>query len=84
MASGRGTVPYVDLQSQTAPISPMVKYSLETSQPVRLYYGQVVWIDQVGAAGDGTIIYRVNEAAPSTDTATATSSLGTAAFAVDR
>jgi lipoprotein-anchoring transpeptidase ErfK/SrfK len=58
------TVPYVDLQLQTAPISPMVKYSLETSQPVRLYYGQVVWIDQVGAAGDGTIMYRVNEAAP--------------------
>jgi lipoprotein-anchoring transpeptidase ErfK/SrfK len=58
------TVPYVDLQLQTAPISPMVKYSLETNQPVRLYYGQVVWIDQVGAAGDGTIMYRVNEAAP--------------------
>lgn len=58
------TVPYIDLQLQTAPISPMVKYSLETNQPVRLYYGQVVWIDQVGAAGDGTIMYRVNEAAP--------------------
>ncbi|MFH1185542.1 MAG: L,D-transpeptidase [Chloroflexota bacterium] len=58
------TVPYVDLQLQTAPISPMVKYSLETNQPVRLYFGQVVWIDQVGAGGDGTIMYRVNEAAP--------------------
>jgi hypothetical protein len=58
------TVPYVDLQLQTAPISPLVKYSLETNQPVRLYYGQVVWIDQVGAAGDGTIMYRVNEGAP--------------------
>ena len=58
------TVPYVDLQLQTAPISPMVKYSLETSQPIRLYYGQVVWIDQVGAAADGTVMYRVNEAAP--------------------
>jgi lipoprotein-anchoring transpeptidase ErfK/SrfK len=58
------TVPYVDLQLQTAPISPMVKYSLETNQPIRLYYGQVVWIDQIGAAGDGTIMYRVNEAAP--------------------
>lgn len=58
------TVPYVDLQLQTAPISPMVKYSLETNQPIRLYYGQVVWIDQIGAGGDGTILYRVNEAAP--------------------
>ena len=58
------TVPYVDLQLQTAPISPMVKYSLETNQPVRLYFGQVVWVDQVGAGGDGTIMYRINEAAP--------------------
>lgn len=58
------TVPYVDLQLQTAPISPLVKYSLGTNQPIRLYYGQVVWIDQVGAAGDGTIMYRVNESAP--------------------
>ena len=58
------TVPYVDLQLQTAPISPMVKYSLGTNQPVRLYYGQVVWIDQVGAGGDGTMMYRVNEGAP--------------------
>jgi len=58
------TVPYVDLQLQTAAISPMVKYSLETSQPIRLYYGQVVWIDQVGAGGDGGTVYRVNEAAP--------------------
>jgi hypothetical protein len=58
------TVPYVDLQLQTAPISPMVKYCLGTNQPVRLYYGQVVWVDQVGAGGDGTIMYRINEAAP--------------------
>lgn len=58
------TVPYVDLQLQTAPISPLVKYSLQTNQPIRLYYGQVVWIDQVGAGGDGTIMYRVNESAP--------------------
>jgi len=58
------TVPYVDLQLQTAPISPLVKYSLATNQPVRLYYGQVAWIDQVGAGGDGSIMYRVNEAAP--------------------
>lgn len=58
------TVPYVDLQLQTAPISPLVKYSLQTNQPVRLYYGQVVWIDQVGASGDGNLMYRINEAAP--------------------
>jgi hypothetical protein len=56
------TVPYVDLQLQTGPISPSVKYLLETSQPVRLYYGQVVWLDQVGSDANGTVVYRFNEA----------------------
>ncbi|MGZ6316223.1 MAG: L,D-transpeptidase [Anaerolineales bacterium] len=56
------TVPYVDLQIQNAPISPGVKYTLQTNQPLRLYYGQVVWIDQVGGDGSGQVIYRFNEA----------------------
>lgn len=56
------TVPYVDLQLLTAPASPSVKYSLETAQPVRLYYGQVVWLDQVGADANGVMSYRFNEA----------------------
>lgn len=57
------TVPYVDLilPQGALPISPAIKYDLETNQPIRLYYGQVVWIDQVGAAGDGSVLYRVNE-----------------------
>ena len=56
------TVPYVDLQIQNAPISPGVKFTLQTNQPLRLYYGQVVWIDQVGGDGSGNVAYRVNEA----------------------
>ncbi|HTP00099.1 MAG TPA: L,D-transpeptidase [Anaerolineales bacterium] len=56
------TVPYVDLQMQNAPISPGVKYTLETNQPLRLYYGQVIWADQVGGDGAGNVLYRVNEA----------------------
>lgn len=56
------TVPYVDLQIQNAAVSPAVKYSLETNQPLRLYYSQVVWIDQVATDASGTIFYRVNEA----------------------
>jgi len=56
------TVPYVDLQIQNAPISPGIKYTLETSQPIRLYYGQVIWADQVGGDGAGNVLYRVNEA----------------------
>jgi lipoprotein-anchoring transpeptidase ErfK/SrfK len=55
------TVPYVDLLLQGAPISPGIKYDLQTNQPVRLYYGQVVWIDQIGAGQDGAVLYRVNE-----------------------
>ena len=56
------TVPYVDLQIQNAPISPGIKYAMQYAQPVRLYYGQVVWIDQVGGDGAGSVLYRVNEA----------------------
>ena len=55
------TVPFVDIQVQNPPISPSVKYTLETAQPLRLYYGQVVWIDQVTADPSGAVMYRVNE-----------------------
>jgi hypothetical protein len=55
------TVQYVDLLLQGAPISPGIKYDLQTNQPVRLYYGQVIWVDQIGAGQDGTVLYRVNE-----------------------
>jgi hypothetical protein len=56
------TVPYVDLQILNSPISPGVKYTLGTNQPLRLYYSQVVWIDQVAADASGKIFYRFNEA----------------------
>jgi hypothetical protein len=56
------TVPYVDLQLQGSPISPGVKYTLQTQQPLRLYYGQVVWIDQVGSQDGHTILYLFDEA----------------------
>ncbi len=55
------TVPYVDLQIQNSPISPAMKYLLGNSQPIRLYYGQVVWIDAVGSQDGHTILYRFNE-----------------------
>jgi lipoprotein-anchoring transpeptidase ErfK/SrfK len=58
---GEVTVPYVDLILQGAAISPSTKFDLQTNQPIRLYYGQVVWIDQVGAGPDGTVLYRLNE-----------------------
>lgn len=55
------TVPYVDLRIQNAPISPAMKFLQEHTQPMRLYYGQVAWIDQVGGDGSGGVLYRVNE-----------------------
>src|SRR5678816_1224082 len=55
------TVPYVDMQVEGAPASPHVKFLLENNFPVRLYYSQVVWIDQVAAADGGVIWYRFNE-----------------------
>ena len=55
------TVPYVDLLLQGAAISPSSSTISQTNQPIRLYYGQVVWIDQVGAGPDGAVLYRVNE-----------------------
>lgn len=70
LSAGKGgfwaevTVPYVDLilPPGAAPISPGVKYTLQTNQPLRLYYGQVVWIDQIGGGANGSVLYRVDEA----------------------
>lgn len=56
------TVPYVDLQILNSPISPAMKFDIQNAQPIRLYYSQVVWIDQVGADANGQILYRFNEA----------------------
>jgi hypothetical protein len=55
------TVPYIDLQLLNAPISPAMKFLVENNQPIRLYYGQVVWIDQVNPDPSGVVYYRVNE-----------------------
>jgi len=55
------TVPYVDLVDQNPPIDPSVKYLTGLNQPVRLYYGQVVWMDKVGTDSTGKIVYRFNE-----------------------
>ena len=56
------TVPYVDLNVETAAsgsgwMHDLIAYGL---QP-RLYYSQVMWMDQVRTIDNGTIQYRVNE-----------------------
>lgn len=54
------TVPYVDMRLEGAAASPHIKTLLEGNFPVRLYYSQVVWIDQIAQDG-GVIFYRFNE-----------------------
>ena len=55
------TVPYVDMRLDGPALSPHVKYLLENNLPIRLYYSQVVWVDQIAAADGGVIWYRFNE-----------------------
>jgi len=55
------TVPYVDMQLEGAAASPHIKFLIENRLPIRLYYSQVVWIDQIVQGSDGTLLYRFNE-----------------------
>jgi len=56
------TVPYVDLFIDNPPIrSPSFRFVAESGQMPRLYYSQVVWIDQVRTDDTGRIMYRWNE-----------------------
>ncbi|RPJ21491.1 MAG: twin-arginine translocation signal domain-containing protein, partial [Chloroflexi bacterium] len=54
------TVPYVNLAHEGTVQSPWLKSNIEYNFPPRLYYGQVVWIDQVRAS-NGFTEYRWNE-----------------------
>jgi hypothetical protein len=55
------TVPYADMRLDGPAISPHIKYLVENNFPIRLYYSQVVWIDQVAAGEGGVVWYRFNE-----------------------
>jgi L,D-transpeptidase catalytic domain len=55
------TMPYADMRLEGPALSPHIKYLLENNMPIRLYYSQVVWIDQIAAADGGVIWYRFNE-----------------------
>jgi hypothetical protein len=64
--SGRGgfwaevTVPYVDLTHDGVQASPWLRDLIAYNFPPRLYYGQVVWIDQIRTS-NGFTEYRWNE-----------------------
>jgi len=56
------TVPYVDIYIDNPPFrTPSFKYINETGGMPRLYYSQVIWIDQVRTDETGRVQYRWNE-----------------------
>jgi len=56
------TVPYVDawLDKDEPSDNSWVKFKLEDGLPLRFYYGQQFWIDQIKSTDQGQKLYRVN------------------------
>ena len=54
------TVPYVDLAHEGVVASPWLQDHIAYNFPPRLYYGQVVWMDQIRTS-NGFVEYRWNE-----------------------
>jgi hypothetical protein len=54
------TVPYVDLAHEGIVASPWLRDHIQYNFPPRLYYGQVVWMDQIRTS-NGFVEYRWNE-----------------------
>jgi len=57
------TVPYIDLAHEGVVASPWMQDHIVYNFPPRLYYGQVVWIDQI-RTNNGFVEYRWNEGVP--------------------
>lgn len=55
------TVPYLDLALEGPVVSSWLQSLISYNFPPRLYYGQVVWIDQVRVDPSGVVYYRWNE-----------------------
>lgn len=55
------TIPYVDLNIESTPSSPWAKDILAIGKLPRLYYSQIVFIDQIKTGNSGQILYRFNE-----------------------
>ncbi len=54
-------VPYLDLALEGPVVSSWLQSLISYNFPPRLYYGQVVWIDQVRVDPSGVVYYRWNE-----------------------
>lgn len=55
------TVPWVDIVLENKPISPGFKIRIESGLPLRLYYSQILWVDQIKTDDESKIWYRINE-----------------------
>ncbi len=56
------SVPYVDMLMDNPPArSPGFQNRQKLGQPLRLYYSQIVWVDQVKVTSEGRSFYRINE-----------------------
>jgi len=55
------TVPYADIDLVNAPSSnSWVRARIDQGLPLRVYFGQVYYIDQIKTSDDGSVYYRVN------------------------
>lgn len=56
------TVPWVDaVLINPPPRHLFFRDRYEKQLPLRFYYSQVLWVDQIREADDGTVLYRINE-----------------------
>jgi hypothetical protein len=56
------TVPYVDMALDNPPArSPWLQDRLEAGLTPRLYYNQIMWVDQIDTDSEGQVWYRINE-----------------------
>lgn len=56
------TVPFVDIVLHNPPArSFWLKYRQEIQMPARLYYSQILWVDQIKTDEQGQVWYRLNE-----------------------
>ena len=55
------TIPYVDVILENEPTShSWVEAKFEEGLPIRFYYSQVFWVDQIKTGASGNTLYRVN------------------------
>jgi lipoprotein-anchoring transpeptidase ErfK/SrfK len=56
------SVPYVDIVLDNPPArAPWLQSAIEIGYPPRLYYSQILWVDQINIDGDDNVWYRINE-----------------------